>query len=162
MICANSQHKLWLSARMKDLIFYLSLLPFIMKTLYLIYILGSESWAGWKCFIKRGMSEITYMMSQTKGGFRIFIFLQCSESLVIWPLSEYSRDCGCPKKSKFLVQISTTPNLVYINVLGNQKKYQNFTSNIDRVPALLKIQRKFFKIQRENEVTRFSSVFLWK
>ena len=69
---------------------------------------------------------------------------------------------GCSKKSKFLVQISTTPNLVYINALGNQKKYQDFTSNIDRVPALLKIQRKFFKIQRKNEVARFSSFFLWK
>ena len=30
---------------------------------------------------------------------------------------------GCPKNSQKIVQISTTPNLVYINVLGNQKKY---------------------------------------
>ena len=30
---------------------------------------------------------------------------------------------GCSKKSKKLVQISTSPNLVYINVLGNQNKY---------------------------------------
>ena len=27
----------------------------------------------------------------------------------------------CSKKSKNLVQISTTPNLVYVNVLGNHK-----------------------------------------
>ena len=34
-------------------------------------------------------------------------------------------------------------------------------SNIDRRLALLKIQRQFFKIQRKNEVARFSSFFLY-